>query len=171
MNEERFWKIIEDAWASDGRLADFRDAVLSTLQSETSKDSFQEEHGDGDPCIPNEDVLMSSVEGSLDSLTQEDLRQFDAILEKKLFDIDRQEIHEYTDGSDDGFLYCRGFIVALGQTYDEAINATPTHAMFDWECEAMTYVSFHLFEKKFGEMPATDISRETCSNTTYWSDE
>ena len=171
MDEERFWKIIEDAWASDRRLVDFRDAALSTLQSEAAKDEFEEEHGDDGACIPNEDVFMSSIESSLDSLTQEDLRQFDAILEKKLFDIDRQEIHEFTDGSDDGFLYCRGFIVALGKTYYEAISATPSHAMFDWECEAMTYVSFHLFEKKFGEMPASEISRETCSNTACWPDE
>ncbi len=42
---------------------------------------------------------------------------FDRMLERKLplYNVDRQEIQEVTDGSDDGFLYARGFIVALGE--------------------------------------------------------
>ena len=47
------------------------------------------------------------------------------ILERKLYDIDRADIHERTDGSDDGFLYCRGFIVGMGQRYYEAVRTNP----------------------------------------------
>ncbi len=171
MNEQTFWQIIDQAWNSDEGLTAFRDAVLASLESESAKESFEEGFGEEDPCIPNEDAFMAALEGSLDGLSQSDLQQFDNILERKLYDIDRQEIHEFTDGSDDGFLYCRGFIVAMGQTYYNAVNTTPSNAMFDWECEAMTYVSHFLYEKKFGEMPDSGISRETCSNSDAWSDE
>jgi hypothetical protein len=34
------------------------------------------------------------------------------VLERTLYDIDRADIQAVTDGSDDGFLYARGFVVA-----------------------------------------------------------
>ncbi|MET8089612.1 hypothetical protein [Micromonospora sp. NPDC005220] len=49
----------------------------------------------------------------------------DPVVERKLHDIDREDIHEVTDGSDDGFLYARGFIVALGRAYYEAVRTRP----------------------------------------------
>ena len=170
MDDNTFWNIIDDAWNSESSLSTFRDAVLASIESESAKESFEQQYGDGDPCIPNESALMASIDGSLNKLSQEDLLAFDGILERKLFDIDRQEIHEHTDGSDDGFLYCRGFIVAIGQKYYDSVNATPSTAMLDWECEAMTYVSHYLYEKKFGDMPDTGISRESFSNSEAWSD-
>ncbi len=48
----------------------------------------------------------------LDKLPAEELLAFDRILERNQYDIDCAEIHENIDGSDDGFLYARGFIVA-----------------------------------------------------------
>jgi hypothetical protein len=51
----------------------------------------------------------------LDSLTQlcaglssAELTDVDRVLERRLYDIDREDIRALTDGSDDGFLYCRG---------------------------------------------------------------
>ena len=167
MDESKFWQIIEQAWDGDAELQAFRRAVLSTLESESAKGKFDEEN-EGDPMIPGEDKFIAAVEELLDALSQDELKNFDRILERKLFDIDREDIHEFTDGSDDGFLYCRGFIVALGREYYEAIDKTPSKAMYDWECEAMTYVSHHIYTKKFGEMPSSEISRETCSNRDAW---
>jgi hypothetical protein len=48
-------------------------------------------------------------------LPGDELATFDRILERQLYEIDRADIHAATGGSDDGFLYSRGFVVALGQ--------------------------------------------------------
>ena len=89
-------------------------------------------------------------------------------MERKLYAIDRQDVHEFTDGSDDGFLYCRGFIVALGKKYYDAIDADPSKAMFDWECETLPYLSSFLYDEKYGNIPPSDICRETGSNGDKW---
>ena len=75
-----------------------------------------------------EDVIATLRE-SLSHLSAADLLTFDRILERKLYDIDRAEIEEHTDGSDDGFLYARGFIVAAGRGYYDAVNAKPSVAL------------------------------------------
>jgi hypothetical protein len=93
---------------------------------------------------------------------------FDRILERKLYDLDRAEIHEHTDGSDDGFLYARGFIVAAGKDYYDAVLAKPSTARMDLECEEMCYLSWELYEENFGVLPPSEISRESCSNTAGW---
>lgn len=41
--------------------------------------------------------------------------------------------------------------------------------MFDWECRDITYISCFLYEKKFGDMPRSEICRETSSNADGWS--
>ena len=112
--------------------------------------------------------VVAALQKRLNSLSAEELLAFDRILERKLYDIDRADIHEYTDGSDDGFLYCRGFIVAIGREYYEAVRANPSVAICDAECEEMCYLSWNLYRKKFGEMPRSGISRESNSNTEGW---
>lgn len=107
----------------------------------------------------------------LSDLPAEELLAFDRILERKLYDIDRADIHERTDGSDDGFLYCRGFIVAIGRRYYEAVREDPDLAVMDAECEQMCYISWHLYHDRFGEMSPSGISRETCSNVAGWPED
>jgi Protein of unknown function (DUF4240) len=104
----------------------------------------------------------------LERLSADELLAFDRILERKLYDIDRAEVQQHTDGSDDGFLYARGFIVAAGRDYYEAVNANPAIAMMDLECEDMCYLPWHLYQEKFGDIASSDISRESCSNRAGW---
>ena len=165
MDEAQFWKIIDTAWSSTDKLKSFQNAILKTIESAEAKAAFEESIEDY-PEVPN--AFIPAVTKLLEELNQAELMKFDNILERKLYDIDREEIHEYTDGSDDGFLYCRGFIVAMGQTYYDAVNTTPSNAMFDWECEEFCYISAHLCDKKFGEFPQTEISRETGNNPEGW---
>jgi Protein of unknown function (DUF4240) len=152
--------MIESAWKSAGGKTKAREKLAQGKLSEDGADELQE-------CL--EEVIPSLREG-LDRLSAEDLLAFDRILERKLFEIDRVEVQEHTDGSDDGFLYARGFIVVAGRTYFDAVNAEPSKAMMGLECEDMCFLPYHLYSEKFGEMPASEISRESHSNKAGWPD-
>ena len=158
MDEKRFWSTIEKAWDSVGG---FR-----TERNKLAKGKLPEDEADELAEAVNE--MAAALEKELSDLKRGDLFGFDRILERKLYDIDRAEIQEYTDGSDDGFLYACGFIVAAGKDYYDAVNAKPKVAMMDLECEDMCYISFHVYKERFGDMPHSGISRESCSNKAGW---
>ena len=40
--------------------------------------------------------------------------------------------------------------------------------MMDLECEDMCFVARIMYEEKFGEIPPSDISIESCSNKAGW---
>lgn len=164
MDETRFWAMIDDAWAAAGRKARAaaRQRLAEGKSSEEKAYALQE--------VLEEEVVPALRE-RLDALPAAELLAFDRILERKLYDIDRADIHERTDGSDDGFLYCRGFIVGMGRAYYEAVVADPDKAVVDAECEAMCYLSWNLHHDKFGEVPPSGISRESFSNTAGWPEE
>jgi hypothetical protein len=158
MDESRFWSMLEAAWSTVGGHVEARNALAESRDPEKHAYSLDE-------------ALQSFIEAlrkQLAELPAEELLTFDRILERKLYDIDRADIHERTDGSDDGFLYCRGFIVALGRRYYEGVRDNPDLAVVDAECEQMCYISWHLYHERFGEMPLSGISRETCSNFAGW---
>ncbi len=158
MEESRFWSLIEAAWKKAGGKKTTRQKMAKGKLSEEKAEEFLEAV----------DEVISALREQLGKLSAEELLAFDRILERKLFDIDRAEIQEHTDGSDDGFLYARGFIVAAGKDYYDAVNATPSVALMDFECEEICYLSAFLYKEKFGEMPESGISRETCSNKAGW---
>ncbi len=158
MDEEEFWKLIEAAWKASGGYTRQRKLLAQGKLAEEKAFDLQDALDD----------VVAALTKTLERLTQDDLLAFDRILEKKLYDIDRAEIQAVTDGSDDGFLYARGFIVAMGREVYEAVNADPAKALTDFECEEMCYLSVHLYEEKFGEMPASGISRESASNASGW---
>lgn len=160
MDTKRFWTMIENAWATVGGYKEER-ALLA--------------HGklDEDRAFDLQDALsdvVPALESELGKLSKEELFKFDRILERKLYDIDLEELQQKTDGSDDGFLYARGFIVAIGEEYYTAVFRDTNKALMDLECEDICYLSFHLYEGKFGEMPESEISRESCTNPTGWPD-
>ncbi len=158
MNEDRFWSMIETAWGTVGGKTKARQRLAEGKLSEGRAFELEELL----------DEVIPALREQLDGLSAADLLAFDRILERKLYDIDRADIQERTDGSDDGFLYCRGFIVALGRGFYEAVRQNPVVAVTDAECEAMCYLSWHLHNEKFGDVPPSDICRESCSNTAGW---
>ena len=160
MNEERFWSFIEKAWEAVGGMKAERKKLTGKRISEDVLDELAD----------SSSGMVEALREELSNMTKEDLLAFDRILERKLFDIDRSEIQQQTDGSDDGFLYARGFIVAAGKDYYDAVNSKPATAKMDMECEDICYVSWHIYEERFGKMPDSGISRESCSNTAGWPD-
>jgi hypothetical protein len=158
MDEARFWSVIESAWGGDDVQAGARRKLAAGELSEDEADELAESLGD----------FIAALQEQLDALPGDDLLAFEQILERKLYDIDRADIHEHTDGSDDGFLYARGFIVAAGRDYYEAVRTEPSIAMMDLECEDMCFVARIMYEEKVGEIPPSDISIESCSNKAGW---
>jgi hypothetical protein len=159
MDEDRFWLIIENSWQSVGGKLKLRQQMAEgNLSAEKAEELLDESLND----------VISGLRKQLNQLSAADLLAFDRILERKLYDIDREEIQEHTDGSDDGFLYARGFIVAAGKAYYDAVNVNPSFALMDIECEEICYLSLRLYEDKYGDVSRSDISRESCSNKTGW---
>ncbi len=161
MDDKRFWSFIESAWKAAGGMAKARQKLAEgTLSDEKAEE-----------LVEALDEVMVELREQLEKLPKDELVAFDRALEKKLYDIDRAEIQKHTDGSDDGFLYARGFIVAVGKGYYDAVHAKPDTALMDMECEEMCYLSMHVHRERFGkDIPLSDISRETGSNKAGWAD-
>ena len=160
MDESRFWAMIETAWKAVGGKLKVRQKLADGNLSEEKAEELLEVL----------EQVIPALRGNLNQLSAADLLAFDRILERKLYDIDRAEIQEHTDGSDDGFLYARGFIVAAGRGYYDAVNGKPSIALMNLECEEMCYLSLHIYEEKFGDLPQSGISRESHSNKAGWPD-
>ncbi|WP_240742318.1 DUF4240 domain-containing protein [Micromonospora zingiberis] len=162
--EARFWALLEQAWAQLGpEPAAARRALLDRNPDSDPDDELYAIHTWLAPFL---DVLG----GLAAELPAPELVALDRVAERKLYDIDRADIHEFTDGSDDGFLYARGFIVAVGREFYEAVRADPAMALLDASCEEFCYFFAHLHDKRFGDWPNTGsgISRESVSNAAGW---
>src|SRR5258708_3668294 len=123
MDETQFWQMIENAWQVAGGKLKARQKLAEGKLSEEKAEEL----------VESLDVVIPALRDEIGQLSAPDLLEFDRILERKLYDIDRAEIQEHTDGSDDGFLYARGFIVAAGKGYYDAVNAKPSKALMDLE--------------------------------------
>jgi len=158
MDEERFWAIIEQAWKKVGGATVARQRLIA--------DQFTE--ADLMALLDALDDLMPALRKQLYPLTAEELLAFDRILERKLYDIDRVDMHTRTEGTAKEFLAIRGFIVAAGRACYEAVSANPELAVPELDCEELCYMPMRMYEKQFGKMPRSEISRETCSNAAQW---
>lgn len=158
--EARFWSMVESAWE---RVGDEPSALRKALVGRDGDDELDAVGRHLDTFL---DHLLALTEG----LSSEELTSLDRVVERKLYDLDRADVHEVTDGSDDGFLYARGFIVAMGKDFYDAVLADPSVAA-DSGFERLCYAFAHLHEKRFGDWPQLDsgISRETASNSAGWS--
>ncbi|HEY9258390.1 DUF4240 domain-containing protein, partial [Chitinophaga sp.] len=118
-------------------------------------------------------TITNNIRDLLLELNKEELTAFNHIMEEKLFRIDREDIHEYTDGSDDGFLYCRCFIVGMGRAYYEMIEENPSKATCDAEAEIVGFIGYMVYLELFGEEfeRNTVYCIETCSNARGWENE
>ena len=163
MTEQQFWEIIEKSWADAPNLNQKRINATKTNEEELLSDLHN--------LFENE--ILDNFSTRLFELNKIDLTAFIHILEEKIYDIDRAEIHDYTDGSDDGFLYCRCFIVAMGQSYYDMIDDCPEKAKMDFEAESFGFIAYEVYERKFKEEfnRYEFHSMESVSNTKEWPDD
>ncbi len=83
MNEERFKSMIEDAWKSVAGAADARrKLVRGELSEEEASDLALQSWRD----------VVPSLQIALEGLSQDELLQFDRTLERKLYDINQDDI-------------------------------------------------------------------------------
>ncbi|MGR6319405.1 DUF4240 domain-containing protein [Micromonospora soli] len=164
--EARFWALLEQAWARLGpEPAALRRALLERDPEGAEDDELYAIDDWLDPFVETLRELCAGLSGP-------ELVDLGRVVERKLYDIDRADIQEVTDGSDDGFLYARGFILAMGREFYAAVRAEPAMAVLDAECEQLCYLFAHLYEERFGAWPETGsgISRESVSNPAGWPD-
>lgn len=163
--EARFWELIEDAWAAQGKEVNKARLAMSKRKPDDDED---EDASLVDDALDGFIESLSAV-FSFEDFPREELVAMDRVLERKLYDIDRHDVHEVLDGSDDGFLYARGYVVALGKAYYDAVSARPELGT-DAECEEMCYLPASIHNDRFGDYPDTGskISRESCSNSAAW---
>ncbi|NUW38257.1 DUF4240 domain-containing protein [Nonomuraea sp. SMC257] len=167
-DEERLWSLVEAAWAPLGA------EVGQARWALANRTSGEDLSGRPPFTVVAEalDDFLSNLRFISEELPSDELVRLDRVVEAKLYDIDRADLHEITEGSDDGFLYARGFVVALGRDFYAAVTDDPKTAVPDAWCERMCYFFAHLHHQRHGDFPDTGsgISRESCSNAAGWRD-
>lgn len=163
MTEKKFWEIIEASWADSPELDKTRAKAIKTNDQELVEILSGE----------LEYTILENYKNILLALNKEELTGFIHLLEERLYHIDRGEIQEYTDGSDDGFLYCRFFIVGMGEKYYNMVDKDPSKATMDAEAELFGFSAYEVYEEKFQEeFDRYSIhSIESCSNENAWSND
>jgi hypothetical protein len=166
-DEERFWALVEAAWAPLGPEA--AEARQALARRDPAADVYS------NPALSLVDSklprFLEQLADLAGDLPEAELVSLDRVVERKMYDIDRADIQEVTDGSDDGFLYARGFIVALGREFYDAVSGDPRLAVLDGDCAEMPYFFAHLYDRRFGSFPDTGsgINRESVSNPAGWA--
>ncbi|WP_425628802.1 DUF4240 domain-containing protein [Cellulophaga lytica] len=160
MEEEQFWKIIEQSWEDSPQIKKLRDEAKDN-EASLEQLSYKLE----------EDITENYIK-RLSKLGKDELTEFIHFLEERIYHIDRKEIHTYTDGSDDGFLYCRCFILGMGKDYYNSIDNNPSKAKFDLEAEGFGFSAYQVYEELFNEEfdRYSSHSMESCSNSNGWSE-
>ena len=162
MDEQRFWEIMEKAWSRcEPEVELSRRNLLSGSFSDKDAKNLSE---------AIDELVVIVFEDQVDYLDAKGLIEFDRILERKLFEIDRKEIHTQHGGPIERFLFARSFIVLAGKDYYDAVNADPNRVVPKMESEEMSESArLYYFHKYDEEMPGTDISRKTGSNKAGWN--
>jgi hypothetical protein len=163
-DESRLWAMVEAAWARRGpEVSRARHALAARATRSVADISIV-----GDALT----VFLLMLTWQCRGLTGDELIGLDRVVERKLYDIDQAAIQAITGGSDDGFLYARGFTIAMGRDFYHAVACDPQIAVPGSECERMCYFFAHLHRIRFGQFPYTGsgISRESGSNPAGWPD-
>jgi hypothetical protein len=161
--EARLRELVEAAWAPLGAGVDRERHAMAARPPGRPADGLS-------VLIGAREAFLASLTDRCQDLTAGELTSLDRVVERKLYDIDSAELHAVTGGSDDGFLYARGFVLAIGRQFYFAVAADGRKALPRAELEEMCYFFADLSHQRYGSFPETGsgISRESCSNLTGW---
>jgi hypothetical protein len=161
-DEAWLWALVEAAWAPLGSgIREVRQELVTRHPGSRADISILE------GALP---AFLDILAGCSRGLSPDELTRLDRVVERKLWELDRADVHAVTGGSADGFLYSRGFVVAMGREFCDAVAGDPEMGVRYAECEEMCYFFAHLCDDQFGEFPDTGsgISRESRSNLMAW---
>lgn len=160
MTIENFWTLIDLSWKDSPALDKQRQQAIEGTDYDILQDLMPKLEGE----------ILKHYNRRLLQLSKEELTGFIHHLEERTYHIDRAEIQEYTDGGDDGFLYCRCFIVGMGQTYYNMIDGDPSKAAMDLDAELFGFSAYDVYWNKFNEEfeRYSHHSMESCSNRKHW---
>jgi hypothetical protein len=158
LTEDAFWSLIEVAWEDAPGMAPARARLASRTATEKDVAKLTEAL----------ETVVPSLRATLDALGADDLLFFDRMLERKLYELDRMDLHAKIGGSDEEFLAARAFVVVMGRPHYDAVRQDPGAAVEGGLCEPLSYLATELYESKYGEFPTSDISRESGSNPHGW---
>lgn len=158
MNDPKFWELIDHAWDN----LDVAQARLDALDPARKDEAVA-------ALVEKIELMAANLEASLEKLNEADLVTFDALMERKLYDLDRPDVHAHLEGSDDGFMYGRGFVVAVGRDYYRAVNANPSLGSTEGEAETLCYIGANVYEERTGNWleHKKGIYRESGSNPLW----
>ena len=126
----------------------------------------------------DEDEAIAPLSDALTELTEREIESFQEHLSQVLYDIDGEDYareSEDSGDSDDGFLYCRCYVVARGRQHYLSVKDNP-EAMpksVDQWCESLLYAAPKAWAEKTSNEPedwefSPSVSYETGSNTDLW---
>lgn len=131
----------------------------------------------------DEEAVLEPAITKLAQLPVPEILMFDEFLRWRVYSLDTRaharhagsgnEYDTYTDPdkpfSTDGFLYCRGMVVAKGRDEYEVVLADPTR-MAQQRFELFLYLARYAYERKTGEDCEYEpgFSFEACSNPAGW---
>lgn len=169
MNEKIFWELIEESWST---VPNKKKARMMIAKEKEFPEESTDLGRDLEKAI--EEKVFPHLEKILNKLSKRESFSFNRILEKKLYDLDNKEIYNFIGGSDDGFLYHRGFIVGMGKKYYYSILNKPSMATFLLSSENFAYMTraihCNLHESGHGIGNFNEgISRESHSNKEGWN--
>lgn len=109
-DETRLWDLAGAAWAPLGAEISKVRHALSARSPGGQVDGLAVLTGVGE-------AFAASLTAQCRELADAELAALDRVTERKLYDIDSAVLQTVTGGSQDGFLYARGFIVAMGRRF------------------------------------------------------
>ena len=124
----------------------------------------------------DDEAVLEPAFNTLVSLGEKEIIEFEEILAKKLFHLDRRDIAkacyngEEEQISGDDFLYSRCVVVANGKELFDEVISNANEMPSEMEFESLLYLGPRAYEELTGKELAhvTKYSYETLSNTEGW---
>ena len=160
MNHTTFWRLIDEVWAATPHWNQHRQQALDHFDPHLIR-SLEE---------GIDLVLLPLLCERLAQLTQVNLTAFIHRLEERIHHLDRLELYKAMKGSDDGFLYGRCFVLAVGEYYYHKIDQTPAMALPETWAEGFGFAAYQVYEEQFDvEFDRYQFhSMESHSNSKGW---
>jgi Protein of unknown function (DUF4240) len=120
-----------------------------------------------------DDDAVAPLLQALVALSRPELEAFSEHLAVRLYNIDGIKFSEASNvNSDDGFLYQRCFVVAMGRKFYDQVRNDPSlmPSSIDQWCEPLLFVASNAWKQQTGDELdcTTSVSFESGSNRAQW---